>query len=188
MSISLLPEEVKEKRVKEVRLRTFRRTGFAFLIFIVLVSLGSFLYFQSLNTSLSRTNGEITSLEQKIEDLRAIEAIANDVEKRSEALRAIFTDEVYFSKLLGALAEATTQDVTILELAVPSGSSANLSGSTRSYASLANFLLALKGTAKQSPLFSKVALKEVSLDRQTGAIRFSVILGIHEEALKSENE
>lgn len=183
--ISLLPQELKEKRVEEVRLDRLKKVGFAFLFLSLVAALGAFLYSQTLNSSLSQTNQNIKGLEQKIDSLQSVEEAAFDVEQRSAALRALFEKEVYFSYLLKALGEATTADVEILELSAPSAETVSISGSARSYTSLAKFLLALNSSSTPGSLFSVVALKEVSLDRQTGKAQFNVNLSLTEGVLSA---
>lgn len=184
--ISLLPEEVKEKRVEETLLVRLKKVGLIFLLISILMALGSLFYFLTLTNSLNQTKESINDLEQKIASLQTIEETADDVEKRSAALKSIFANEIYYSKLLAALSEATNSDVAILELTSPSAKSANISGSARSYASLAKFLLALKSETAAETIFDKVELKEVSLDQQTGLARFSVLLSLHEGALSQD--
>lgn len=184
--ISLLPEEVKEKRVEEALLIRLKKGGLIFLVISILMALGSLFYFLTLSDSLNRTKESVRDLEEKIVALQTIEETAADVERRGTALKSIFENEIYYSKLLTALFEATDSDVSILELSSPSPKSANVSGSARSYASLAKFLLALKSeTAAETP-FGKVELKEVSLDQQTGLARFSVLLSLREGALSQD--
>jgi len=178
--ISLLPKEIEKKKEQEVRDRLLRRGGLVFLAVSLLLAVGAFVYSLTLNSQLSNLEQNITSEISKISSLSEIELNAKDLELRVGVLTKIIDQKIYFSRLLSTLTKAVPADVTIVELTVPSEEAIAVSGTSRSYVSLARFLLNLK----EAGLFKMVELRSVSLDAQTGEAHFDLNLSVVEEGLR----
>lgn len=177
--ISLLPREVEEKQKQEARGELLRKVSLAFLSISLLFSLSVFVYFLSLKSQLSGLDKSIVSEKSKIGSLSKIENDSHDLEVRVKALRSVFEERAYFSELLQTLSKAVPADVSVTEMTVPSAEAASISGASRSYFSLASFLLNLKETG----LFGAVTLRSVSLDDQTGDVSFDLTLEVVEGGL-----
>lgn len=182
--ISLLPQEVAKVREQEAREQLLRRASLAFLAVSLLVTFSTFAYSYLLQNNLSDLESEMAKETSKINSLADITAKAHDLGVRSEALENVFAETAYFSKLLSGVAAAVPSDVKVLEMTAPSEKSVAVSGSSRSYVSLAKFLLALKGGNAGDSIFGVVELRSVSLDKQTGEVSFDINLGIVEEGLR----
>ena len=179
--ISLLPKEVEKKREQEVRQRLLRRASLIFLAVSLLLGSGLFIYSLVLRTQLSNLEKEVSSEESKIDSLAEVELKAQDLAVRSTALGDILGGKVYFSTLLARLSQAVPADVALTEMTVPSSETISVSGTSRSYVSLAKFLLNLKD-AKE--IFEAVDLRSVSSDQQTGEAKFDLNLKIVKGGLK----
>ena len=182
--ISLLPKEVERKKEQEARDRLLRRGGLAFLAVSLLLALGVFVYSLTLNSRLSNLEQDIAGEMSKISSLSEIELDAKDLERRVEGLAKILEEKLYFSDLLSALAEAVPGDVAIAEVTAPSEEAVSISGTSRSYVSLKQFLLNLKETDSASVDFKAVGLRSVSLDQQTGGYNFELTLVVEEGGLR----
>lgn len=178
--ISLLPKEVERKKEQEARDRLLRRGGLVFLAVSLLLAAGVFVYSLTLDSQLSNLEQDIAGERSKIASLSEIELDATDLERRVEALAKILDEKIYFSDLLDTLAKAVPADVAIAEVTVPSEEAVSVSGTSRSYVSLAKFLLNLKDAG----LFETVELRSVSLDQQTGEANFDLNLGTVKEGLR----
>ena len=178
--ISLLPKEIEIKKEQEARDRLLLRGGSVFLAVALLFCLGVFVYSLALKSQLSNLEKSVASERSEIASLLEIEREAKDLESRVEVLAKILNKKIYFSGLLSALAEAVPVDVAIAEVTVPSAEAVSVSGTSRSYVSLAKFLLNLK----EPGLFEVVELRSVSLDQQTGEANFDLNLGVVEGGLQ----
>lgn len=178
--ISLLPKEVEKRREQEARGRLLRRGGLVFLAVSLLLAVGVFVYSLTLDSQLSNLEQNIASEMSKIASLSEIELGAKDLEVRVVAMAKILNEKIYFSNLLDTLAKAVPADVAIAEVTAPSETAVSVSGASRSYVSLAKFLLNLKGAG----LFRAVELRSVSLDAQTGEANFDLNLSVVKEGLR----
>jgi len=172
--ISLLPKEVERKKEQEARERLWRRCTLVFLGVGLFLTAGVFIYSLTLNSQLSNLEQDITVERAKIASLTEMETEARDLEMRVGALAKIFDQKIYFSKLLQTLTQMVPADVAVVELTVPSEETISVSGTTRSYVSLAKFLLNLKA----NDLFSTVDLRSVSESN------FDLSLGVAEGGLR----
>ncbi len=177
--ISLLPEEVEKKKEQEARGRLLRKASLIFLVVSLFLGASSLIYSLVLSSQFSNLEQNTASEKSKISSLSEIELKAQDLEARVDSLKSIFEEGVYFSNLLTALSRAVPADVSIVEMTVPSEETVSISGVSRSYVSLAKFLLNLKGE-----LFEVVELRSVSLDQQTGEANFDLNLKVAEGGLK----
>lgn len=173
--ISLLPSDVEKKRANEVRGQLLRKVSLVFLIVSLVLGAGVFVYSLVLGTQLSNLEKNVSSEESKIGSLAEIELQAQDLAVRVKALGDIFGAKVYFSNLLTTLSGAVPADVALTEMTVPSEEAISVSGTSRSYVSLAKFLLNLK---ESEELFEAVELRSVSLDQQTGEANFDLNLKV----------
>ncbi len=103
---------------------------------------------------------------------------------RLNALAVIFAKKSYFSRLLDTLAGAVPEDMAITEITVPSEQVVSISGTSRGYVSLKNFLLNLRDTGATSVGFEAVDLRSVSLDQQTGEQTFNLNLTVVKGGLR----
>lgn len=181
--ISLLPQEVEKKREQESRERVLRKSALVFLVVSLLFGLGVVAYSLILNSQNSDLQKNIAAEESKINSLAEVEGQAQDLGERVRVLGDALAEKIYFSGLLEAISSAVPADVSIAEMTVPSADSAAISGSSRSYVSLAQFLRNLKNFDKGDGLFQVVELRSVSLDQQTGEIKFDINLGLAKEGL-----
>ncbi len=177
--ISLLPKEVEKKREQEARSRLLRKASLILLVTSLTLGASSLIYSLVLSSQFSNLEQNIASEKSKISSLSEIELKAQDLEARVDSLKSIFEEGVYFSNLLTALSKAVPVDVSIVEMTVPSEGTVSVSGVSRSYVSLAKFLLNLKGE-----LFEVVELRSVSLDQQTGEANFDLNLKVAKGGLK----
>ena len=182
--ISLLPKEVERKREQAARGRLFRKGSLVFLAASFLLGVGAFVYSLALKSQLSGLEQNITSEKSKISSLSEIEFKAHDLEMRVDALKNILDEKIYFSDLLDTLARAVPADVAIVEITVPSETAVSVSGTSRSYVSLAKFLLNLKESGPPSVGFEAVELRSVSLDQQTGEANFDLNLEVAKGGLQ----
>lgn len=182
--ISLLPKEVEKKREAEARSRLLRRVSFVFLAFAIFFGLGVFVYSSALKSQLSRLEKAVGGEKSKVSSLSGIELKAQDLDARVRALQDIFANRAYFSNLLATLSRRVPPDVSLREMTVPSEELVSVSGVSRSYASLAAFLLNLKELDDEAKFFDTVELRSVSLDQQTGEVNFDLNLKIAKGALK----
>lgn len=178
--ISLLPREVEKKREQEVRGQLLRKVSLVFLVASLLLGAGIFVYSVVLQTQSSNLKKNIREEKSKIGSLADIELKVQDLEKRTKVLGEVFASKAYFSGLLTTLSRAVPADVSISEMTVPSEETITVSGTSRSYASLAKFLLNLK----EAEIFTVVELRSVSLDQQTGEANFDVSLQLTEGGLR----
>jgi Tfp pilus assembly protein PilN len=179
--ISLLPQEVEKVRAQEAREQLVRRGALVFLIFSLLLTSSSLAYSYILRRNLSSLETEVAKEKSKVSSLSDVAAKAYDLDRRSQTLQAVFAETAYFSKLLSEIAGAVPPDVKVAEMTAPSEKSVAISGSSRSYVSLAKFLLALKDG---DSIFNVVELRSVSLDKQTGEVSFDINLGMVEGGLR----
>jgi len=182
--ISLLPKEVERKKEQEIRDRLLRRGGLVFLAVSLLLAVGVFVYSLALKSQLSNLEQDIADERSKTGSLSEIELDATDLESRVGGLGKVFDEKLYFSDLLDALAKAVPADVAIAEVTAPSEKVISISGTSRSYVSLKNFLLNLKETGSTSVDFEVVELRSVSLDQQTGEYNFDLNLMVAEGGLR----
>lgn len=182
--ISLLPKEVKKRKEQEARDRLLRRGSLVFAAVSLLLGAGVFVYSLVLGSQLSNLEQDIASEKSEISSLSEIELKAHDLEGRVEALKKILDEKIYFSDLLDTLAKMVPADVTVVEMTVPSEDTISVSGTSRSYVSLAKFLLNLKGASQPSVGFEVVELRSVSLDQQTGEANFDLNLSVVEGGLR----
>jgi len=182
--ISLLPKEVERKKEQDARDRLLRRGGLVFLAVTLLICIGSFAYSLTLKSQLSNLQEDIAGEMSKIDSLLEIERNTKDLERRVGGLVKILEEKLYFSDLLEALAKAVPADVAIAEVTAPSEEAVSISGTSRSYVSLKQFLLNLKETGSASVDFEVVGLRSVSLDQQTGEYNFDLTLVIDEGGLR----
>jgi Tfp pilus assembly protein PilN len=180
--ISLLPKEVERKREQEVRERILQKASLVFLIVSLIFGLGTFGYSLILKSQKSGLQEKIAVEISEISSLSEVETQAQDLGKRVGVLGNVLAEKVYFSLLLQAVAEATPVDVSVDEMTIPSAASVAVSGTSQSYVSLAQFLRNLKNFNGDG-LFQTVELRSVSLDRQSGKIRFDVNLELAKEGL-----
>lgn len=178
--ISLLPKEVERKKEQEARERLLRKASLIFLVVSLALGASSLIYSSVLRLQLSKLEQNMASEKSKISSLSEIELKAQDLEVRVGALKDIFDEKAYFSTLLTTLSGAVPADVSITEMTVPSEETVSVSGGSRSYVSLANFLLNLKETK----IFEMVDLRSVSLDQQTGEVKFDLNLKLAKGGLK----
>lgn len=182
--ISLLPREVEKRREEEARARLLRKVSLVFLGISVLVGVGALLYSLFLRSRLSNLEKNIANETSKISSLSEVELKAQDLGTRVGALKGVLDGKAYFSNLLLALSKSVPADVSIKEMTVPSEEVVSISGVSRSYVSLAKFLLNLKAAGGGDGLFKVVELRSVSLDQQTGEANFDVNLKLAEGGLK----
>ena len=178
--ISLLPKEIERKKEQEARDRLLRRGGLVFLTVSLLLALGVFVYSLTLNSQLSDLEQDIASEMSKIASLSELELSVKDLEARVGVLTKVFNEKLYFSRLLSTLTRAVPADVAVVELTAPSEEAISVSGTSRSYVSLAKFLLNLK----ENGLFGVVELRSVSLDQQTGEANFDLNLSVVKGGLR----
>lgn len=176
--ISLLPREVEQKKEQELRGQRLRKGALIFLGASLLICAGVFIYSLVLRSKASNLKQSIVAEEAILTSLSEMEITARDLEKRVQALQNILDDKIRFSGLLTSLARAVPADVFIVEMTIPSEERLSVSGSSRSYSSLANFLLNLKDSRSPQVAFEAVELRSVSLDQQTGEARFDLNLSI----------
>ena len=189
--ISLLPEEVEKVRLEEARAAFLRRLALgSFIISLLLAAIVfgySFLVIGSSRTRLERKNKKERS---RISSEADVELKAYDLSRRFRAIQKILAERAYFSLLLTQLQGAIPPDVTLTEMVAPSEETITISGTSRSYPSLARFLLNLRnGSATGSgskSLFRSVELRSVSLDKQSGAVKFDVSLKLVEGGLRQQ--
>jgi len=182
--ISLLPKELEKKKEQEAQDRLWRRGGLIFLAVSILLAGGVFVYSLTLNSQLSNLEQNLADEESKITSLSEIALSAQDLEKRVESLKKILDEKVYFSNLLKTLSSAVLEGVTISEVTAPSETAVSVSGNSRSYSSLADFLLNLKDGRAEAVSFEAVDLRSVSLDQQTGEANFDLSLGLAQGVLR----
>ena len=182
--ISLLPKEVEKKKEQEIRDRRLRRGGLVFLAATSFICIGVFAYLLVLKSQLSNLEQDIAGEVSKVTSLSEIELEAKDLEMRVDALAKILNEKIYFSNLLDTLAKAVPADVAIAEVTAPSETAVSVSGTSRSYVSLAKFLLNLKDTSPPLADFKVVELRSVSLDAQTGEAKFDLNLSVVKEGLR----
>jgi len=176
--ISLLPREVEQKKEQEQRGQQLRKGALIFLAASLLICIGIFIYSSILKSEASNLAQSIAAEETILASLSEMEITARDLEKRVQALQSILDDKIRFSGLLTSLARAVPADVFIVEMTIPSEEMLSVSGSSRSYSSLASFLLNLKDSRSPQVVFEAVELQSVSLDQQTGEARFDLNLRI----------
>ncbi len=176
--ISLLPKEVEKKKEQEARQRLLQKVSLVFLAVSLLLGGGAFVYSLVLRNQLSSLEKDVSSEESKIGSLAEVALEAQDLSERSVALSNVFKDKVYFSTLLTTLSQAVPADVTLKEMTVPAAETISVSGTSRSYVSLAKFLLNLKETQPPLAGFEAVDLRSVSSDQQTGEANFDLNLKI----------
>lgn len=182
--ISLLPQEVEKVREQEAREQFLRRASLVFLAVSLLLTSSAFAYSRLLRNNLSDLEKEVAKEESKVSSLSDIAVKAYDLDVRSKALQTVFAETAHFSKLLSEVSAAVPPDVRVEEMTAPSEKSVTVSGSSRSYVSLAKFLLTLKGKDRGDSIFEVVELRSVSLDKQTGEVSFDINLGIAEGGLR----
>ncbi len=176
--ISLLPKEVEQKKEQEQRGQQLRKGVLLLLAVSLLFCVGVFSYSLVLKSEDSNLWQSIAGEEAKLDSLLEIEITARDLEKRVLALQSILDDKIRFSGLLTSLSRSVPADVSITEMTVPSEETLSISGTSRSYSSLASFLLNLKDSSPPQVAFEAVELRSVSLDQQTGEARFDLNLKI----------
>lgn len=178
--ISLLPTEVEKKREEEARVVLLRKASLVFLIVSFVFGASVFIYSLVLKSQLSKLEQNSRDESSKISSLTEVETKAQDLAARIGVLKTVFGEKIYFSNLLTTVSQAVPADVGISEMTVPSAEVISVSGTSRSYISLAKFLLNLK----DAKIFAAVELHSVSLDRETGEAKFDVSLKLTPEVLK----
>ncbi len=178
--ISLLPKEVEKKREQEARSHLLRKASLVFLVASFLLGASSLIYSSVLRSQLSSLEQNILNEKSKISSLSEIELKAQDLEVWVGALKDIFVSKAYFSTLLATLSRAVPVDVSLTEMTAPSEETVSVSGASRSYVSLAKFLLNLK----EAEIFETVELRSVSLDQQTGEANFDLNLKLAKGGLR----
>lgn len=178
--ISLLPKEVEKKREQEARSQLLRKASLVFLVASLALGASSLIYSSVLRSQLSKLEQNILNEKSKISSLSEVELKARDLEVRVGALKDIFASRACFSTLLSALSEAVPVDVSLTEITVPSEETVSVSGTSRSYVSLAKLLLNLK----EVKIFERVELRSVSLDQQTGEAKFDLSLKLAKGGLR----
>jgi Tfp pilus assembly protein PilN len=182
--ISLLPQEVEKVRAEEARASFLRRLAVIFFVAAFLVGVVVFGYSFSLRGTISNLDTQISKESSKISSMSETAVQAQDLSRRSSALREIFANRADFSVLLAQIQNAVPPDVKVTDMVVPSEESVSVSGTSRSYPSLAKFLLSLQGGSGKDSLFKTVELRSVSLDKQSGEVKFDVNLKIAEGGLR----
>ena len=140
-------------------------------------------------------NREIAVLDDQIEDQRKrimaqedVELKARSLEAKTAALEKILGGVEYYSVLLEGLTAAIPAEIALTSLRADSPTLVGISGTAVSYVDLARFLKAVDATeelvTEGAELFSGARLKSVSLDTQTGQVKFSLDLVVGKEALR----
>jgi len=181
--ISLLPREIKREKERKARNRLLRRASLVFLGISSLIGVLVLSCFFFLNRRLDNLNKEIAKEKSKIASLSTVESTAYELDVRTKSLKSVLANTPYFSTLLAEILSAVPSDVKVTEMNVASEKEAAVSGISKSYASLAQFLRALKGSGEEG-LFDAVELKAVSLDQQTGEAKFDLNLRMREGVLR----
>lgn len=176
--ISLLPKEVEQKKEQEQRGQQLRKGALLLSAVSLLLCVGVFLYSLVLKSEASNLKQSVAEEEAKLNSLSVMEITVRDLEKRVGALKGVLEGKIRFSNLLTSLASSVPTDVSIVEMTVPSEEVLSVSGTSRSYSSLARFLLNLKEARPPQVEFEAVELQSVSLDQQTGEARFDLNLRI----------
>ena len=182
--ISLLPEELQEEKRKEGRKRTFNLVGIGAFSVAVLMLSGVLSYYFWVKSQVDTTRKKVAAEEEKILSLGEIERSARLVEEKADALNKIFTERNSYSILLDTLTKTTPQDISIQNFSITGVEKLSLSGTALNYVSLAKFLSAAVDAEKGGVLFSEAELTSVSLDRQTGTVKFNLNLILKEDGLR----
>lgn len=183
MAISLLPGEAAKKRT-EKKVRRFSFLGaLALLLGVAAVSAGVFIFKSVLAGEIKNLETEIEREKEKISAEADLEIKAQTLGEKVATLEKILAGATHYSILLDNLTEITPSEISFSTLAATSAEKASLSGTATSYVGLAKFIRALNDPEGGGKLFSETELRSVSLDAQTGQVKFSLELAVKKGVL-----
>lgn len=182
--ISLLPQEIEKLRAQEEHERSFRNLSLIFAAVSLLICLSVVFYAVLLQNRLAGLEDDTTKEIVRINSLSDVYAKMADLEKRYVVLSQTLEKSPRFSVLLSAVSAAVPSDITLTEMTAPSEKAVTIAGSARSYVSLAKFLIALKESVYKKGLFEMIELRTVSLDKQSGQVRFDVSVNLLDGGLR----
>lgn len=174
--INLLPKEVVVKRKEKAQKKTVNFFATVFFAGCGILSLLVFLYSLFLSQSAKGVLSAVAREEQKINDLRLLEADARRLGVKSDLLSSIFEGKKRYSLLLDVLAQLIPSGVRITSLVTAPTGEVQVAGITDSYVLLSHLLLNILDPQMGGTIFSSVDLNSVSLDERVGGARFLTTL------------
>ena len=202
MAINLLPEKVRRGKREESVKRASTWGAVALLIGVVAVLAGVLVFKMILSREVGRLESQIEDSKKRIGAQEELEIKARSLEGKVKALESILGEKEHYSVFLEGLSAVLPSGIALTDLRVDSPVLAGISGTAVSYIDLARFLEAVGSTPRSRPvgtqgpagqiglaaesggLFSKVRLRSVNLDTQTGQVKFDLDLVVRKGALR----
>lgn len=189
-TINLLPQKIsKQQRTARVVTKA-TSIGFIVCAVLVVIAFGLGIYRFFLGRHLASLEEQATSLETTILSKAELEEISDKLSNKSGALSLIFSTRDRYSYLIETFINMIPQGVYFSDFSVGSNGgistnwSVNVSGTALSYISLSEFLRIIPSPEGGGDVFESAKLSSVSLDDNSGKIRFAILLGIKQNALK----
>ena len=189
--INLIPDSEKQEQVREKAVKL--STVLALFLMLVVGGVAGYFYYQKtqLETQVSNTESEITSLRGKIKELAATEIVARNLYTKYNVLLGIFNERLKYSALLEEFRKRTSSEIT-LENFTLTGDKITISGFGQNYLSVAKFMRDLTDprfpgvTPGYEKLFTSVTLNSVTLSNSDNSADFFIEVKMDSSVLKGK--
>lgn len=190
-SINLVPqqEKVVQKRSKLVRVSTVLSIGM--LVIVALVAAYYFYTVSSLRQDIAQAQDDISVLRTEISKLSRIEISVRNLDRKFTTLKNIYSSTPFYSSLMEELQRRQPESIEIDDFATGEESQVTLSGRGDDYLAVSEFITALtrqetdeaSESTESRDYFTNVELKSVSLESQTGRVKYFLTVTINESLL-----
>lgn len=178
-NINLIPqnERIQQTKVKLVKLSTI----LALFVFLAIAAYGGFLFYSDLQVKeeIKQRNGQIALMRDSITKLSDIEVNARNLFKKTSTLDKIFTDRIYYSRLITQFNESVPEGVTVDSFTLGQDLTISISGAATNY----NLVQDFTNRLLEKELFTQVSLNSVSLDNSNKNVTFFLVVTYNGELL-----
>lgn len=182
--INLIPEELKNQKKREIQLKGLFKGSLIFLIVSVVISAGFLAYKLFLDKNITTLNSEISSEEQKIVSLKAMESKMVLLGEKLIFIQSVLDSRLEYSTLLKDIGNILPSGVSLTSLAISSSDKATIGGVTSSYALLSEVVRNISENAVlNTSVFDYSEVTSVNLKEETNRIEFSMLVYLKKGAL-----
>lgn len=189
-SINLIPQEEVQEQIK-VRLVKFS-TIISLFLFLIVAGVSAYFFYatQNLKKQIVALDQEIDKYRNEITTLSDVEVIARNLDKKYNALKAIFNKRIYYSMLVQELYVRKPTTIKFDSFSSRDDTKLSISGDADDYISVADFTNNLlnqsfsSGNEKLKNLFTSVTLNSVSLNSKDSKVSFAITVEFNKELLK----
>ncbi|MFH1566232.1 MAG: PilN domain-containing protein [bacterium] len=182
--INLIPEELKNQKKREIQLKGLFKGSLIFLIVSVVISAGLLAYKLFLDKNIATLNSEISSEEQKIVSLKAMESKMVLLGEKLIFIQSVLDSRLEYSTLLKDIGNILPSGVSLTSLTISSSDKATIGGVTSSYALLSEVVRNISENAVlDTSVFDYSEVTSVNLKEETNRIEFSMTVYLKKGAL-----